>query len=59
MAEKNHVANIVTYPRVGTHAAVQGGVVPSDGEGVDEWLSECWRLCEVTVVILWDFQLQA
>lgn len=49
----------VTYPGVGTHTAVQGGVVPGDGEGVDEWLSETGRLGEVAVIIFRILQMQA
>lgn len=49
----------ITHPWVGTDTAVEGGVVASNGTGVDEWLCELWCLLEVMVIILWDFHLHA
>jgi hypothetical protein len=48
-----------TYPWVGADAAVEGGVVASDGEGVDEGLGELGRLFEVVVDVLGVLQLHA
>lgn len=48
-----------TYPWIGTDAAVKGGVVASNGKGVDQRLCELWRLLEVMVFEIMCFHLQA